>query len=370
MAWTWHAVDLKTGKRGPQLQMNIRGKVQRILCEATESQGAFLCWDAEKGAPVPEWEYWTEAGRMMAVLVNDEDEPMWGGIFLRVTPDETEWVPVALATLEHYLDRRYSGDISVTGWDQADIAGFKLVQNIIDSDGVPFIIDRVHTGILRDRTYYDHEDKTTFSLLTDLVNLQSGIEFTVDLRWSDSTHTVLQYVFRVGPRIGKSLPNPTRFEHPGCIQRFSMPKDYGRENGANDSMATSSGEGDARPQSAHYVDQAKLDAGWVRYEHRFTPSTSITDTNTLDSYAAGDLEEKRDGLNELTIVADLDTAPVLNSEWWLGDDITVALTAPALPGWRDNDGVLWPGYEKRVRVVGYEIDLDNRTLTPSVREYI
>jgi hypothetical protein len=68
-------------------------------------------------------------------------------------------------------------------------------------------------------------------------------------------------------------------------------------------------------------------------------------------------------------VANLDTCPRLNADWWLGDDITAALTAPSLPAQRDIDGNWVPGYEKRVRVVGWSIDLDARTLTPNLREY-
>lgn len=367
MSWTWHAVDLRTGKRGPQLQMQQRGLVSRIIGESTDSQNAVLCWDVERGKEIDDWRYWTEPGRMMAVLVDDEDRPMWGGVILRRVPDETEWVPLAMATLEHYLDRRYSGHLAIVA-DQATIASF-LVQSTIDTEGVPFIIDAKPTGVVRTRTYRDSEDKTTLSLLTDLMNIQNGIDFTVDLEWLDATHTTLGYYLRIASRIGKSLPQPVRFEHPGAVQKFTVPQDYTRDKGANDTMATSTGEGDARPQSEHWVDQDKLDAGWVRYERRFTPSSGVTDTDTLDEYAASDLDEKRDGLVELSLVANLETCPRLNADWWLGDDITAALTAPAFPAWRDADNAVHPGYEETVRVVGWTIDLGSSTLTPVLREY-
>lgn len=368
MDYTWHAVDLRTGKRGPQLQMKQRGQVSRIIGEPTDAQNAVLCWDEEAGKPIDDWRYWTEPGRMLAVLVNPDDEPVWGGIILRRVPDESEWVPLAMATLEHYLDRRYSGALSVSNWEQVNIAN-TLVNRTITAQGVPFTVLAYTDGVLRDRTYLDSEDKTTLSLLTDLMNIQSGIEFTVDLVWADAAHTTLRYELVLSPRIGKSLPEPVRFEHPGAVQRFQVPQDYTRENGANDVMAVSSGEGDARPKSAHYVDQAKLDAGWVRYERRWTPSTSITELGTLNAYAAEELALKKDGLIELSLVADLDTCPRLNADWWLGDDITAALTSPAFPAWRDADNALHPGYENRVRVVGWTMDLEARTLTPHLREY-
>lgn len=364
--YTWHSIDLKTGKRGPQLQMQQRGTVSRIIGEPTDAQAAVLC--EYKGEPVPEWRYWTEPGRMMALLVDPDDRPIWGGVILRRIPDETVWVPVTMVTLEHYLDRRYSGAQTFANTEQASIAA-ALVSATVTTTGVPFTIATTATGQLRDRTYLDSEDKTTLSLLTDLMNIQNGIEFTVDLEWTDTTNTVLRYVLRIGSRTGKSLPQPTRFEHPGPVQRFTVPEDYTRENGANDVMAVSSGEGDARPQSQHHVDQAKLDAGWVRYERRFTPSTNITNETTLDAYAVEDLSLKSGGLVQLSLVADLDSCPRLNADWWLGDDITAAITAPAYPARRGANNELLPGYEQTVRVVGWTMDLDARTLTPHLREY-
>jgi hypothetical protein len=274
-----------------------------------------------------------------------------------------------MATLEHYLDRRYSGSLSITA-DQATIAA-ALVQATIDTEGVPFVVQALPTGQLRDRTYFDYEDKTTLSLLTDLMNIQNGIEFTVDLEWTDTTNTVLRYVFRISDRIGKSVPLPTRFEHPGPVQAFTVPEDFSRENGANDVMSVSTGEGAARPQSPRYVDTAALAAGWVRYERRWNPSTGISEQSTLNAYAEAELERLRNGLTELSLVVNLDApgCPRLNVDWWLGDDITAAITAPSLPQRTGPDHQLLPGYEQAVRVVGWDMDLDARTMTPSLREY-
>lgn len=368
MPHTWHAVDLRTGRRGPELQMQARGTVSRIIGEATDAQVAVLVWDVERNRAVPDWRDWTTPGRMMAVLVDDDDRPLWGGVILRRIPDASIWVPLTVATLEHYLDRRYSGGTMFSGIDQANIAR-DLIQMTINSTGVPFIIDTKVTGVTRDRNYLESEDKTTLSILTDLMNIQNGIEFTVDLEWSDTTNTVLNRIVRVSSRIGKSLPQPTRFEYPGPVTSFSVPEDFTRDFGANDVLAVSSGEGDVRPQSAHAIDTAALAGGWVRYERRFTPSTSISDTATLDAYAVAELARTRAGLTQISLVANLDNCPRLNSDWFLGDDITATITAPAYPERVGTDNQQLPGYERTVRVVGWTIDLDARTLTPTVREY-
>jgi hypothetical protein len=367
MPHTWHAVDLLTGKRGPQLQMRQLGTVGKIIGEPTDSQNDVLCWDTVKNAPVPEWRYWTEPGRMMALLVDDDDRPVWGGVILRRIPNETEWVNLGMSTLEHYLDRRYSGTGNYLATEQAVIAS-SIVQATVSANGVPFVPTFTTTGILRDRSYPDHEDKTALSLLQDLMNIQNGIEFTVDLEWTDTTNRVLKYIFRIGTRIGKAQVPPTRFEHPGPVQRFTIPQDYSRDNGANDVMAVSTGEGDARPKSVHMVDTAALAVGFPRYERRWNPSSGISEQGTLDAYATSELVRVRNGLTELSLVANLDTCPRLNVDWWLGDDITAAITAPAYPAQTGVNGEQLPGYEKTVRVVGWTMDLDARTLTPNVRE--
>jgi hypothetical protein len=365
---TWHAVDLLTGKRGPQLQMGQRGRVSRILGEPTDSQNTVLCWDEERGQETPEWRNWTTPGRMMTVLVDPDDRPIWGGVILRRVTDETEWVSIAMSTLEHYLDRRYSGNLSFTNVEQSTIAA-TLAGAAVANGGVPFTIDAKPSGITRVRKYLDSEDKTVLSLMADLMNVDNGVEFTVDLDWVDPGHTTLGYFLRIAAHIGAQNDLPVRFDHPGPVQRFSVTEDYTRENGANDVLAVSSGEGNARPQSIHWEDSSSLGSGWVRYERRWTPSTSIVSQNVLDDHAIRELRRVRKGLNEISLIADLDTCPRLNADWWLGDDIRATITSLAFPERRTADGVLRPGYERIVRVVGWEMDLDARTLTPSLREY-
>lgn len=367
---TWHAVDLVTGERGPQLEMQARGTVSRIIGEATDTQASVLCWDQQNGREMPGWRDWTVPGRKMAVLVDDDDLPVWGGMFLRRIPDETIWVPVTMATLEHYFDRRYIGPGYILD-DEATIAE-QMILNTMAADGIPFTIAATATGFSREFASDGAEDKTVMSVLTDIMKFGT-MEFTVDLAWTDINHTTLEFIFRVGPRIGTTeigglppggSPQPVRFEHPGSIISFQVAEDYTKGTGANDVLALSSGEGPARPQSAYAVD---LSGGWVRYERRFTPSTNITSPDVLDAYATARLTSDRTGLTQPTFVANLDTAPKLGTDWHLGDDVTVVITAPAYPE-QVISAQRFPGYEKTVRIVKWAIDLDARTLTPSARE--
>jgi hypothetical protein len=126
---------------------------------------------------------------------------------------------------------------------------------------------------------------------------------------------------------------------------------YGADEGANDVMAVSSGTEEARPQSEH---QTNTDDGRPRFEYRWTPSTSITDVDTLTSHAQRALAAMKDGSLALTLTANREEAPKLGRDWFLGDDIGFSIDAPEFPG----------GISGTARCVGWE--LTDTTVTPLV----
>jgi hypothetical protein len=366
VAVTWHAVDLKTGRRGQQITTASLGTVGRIIGEPTDLSGlAVACQIGDE--PVVGWEQATLPGRMMLVACDDDDVPVWGGMVLRRRSTSSSWVSLDLATCEAYFDRRYVTDHTYAATSQGAIVSGIITDNAI-ATGIEFTVD-ASSSFVRDRTYLDDEDKTVLSVLQDLMAVEGGPEFTVDLEWN-ADHTTLARIVRVRDRIGTASTLPvTRFEMPGNVVDFEYVEDYSGDNGANDVMATSSGEGDARPTSAHQVAQSLIDNGWVKYERRFTPSTSIIDTNVLDAHARAELAQTQDGLAELTLEVDLsDGRPLPWVDFHLGDDVAVALTCPRFPEVLDANGALGPGYTKNVRCVGWEVDLDANRLKPRLLE--
>lgn len=357
---SWHSFDLRSGRRGVRVVTKELGTVSRIIGEATDTSLDTLC-------TAPEWDLSTEPGRTMLVALDTEDESIvWGGMVLRRDSNATEWVGVSLMTLEHYFDRRFASDMLYAGTDQATIAAGLI--GMLAVDGLDFTIDAPASGALLDRAYLGDEDKTVLSALTELLETDGGPEFTVDLEWSDSSHTQIDRVARVRNRLGSAPALTTQWTLPGCVTDFSLIEDFTADYGANDVLAVSSGEGDTRPTSGHKVAQDLIDAGWARFEMRYTPATSITSFAQLEDHATARLADAKDGLTQLSLVADLDTAPRLNVDWWLGDDITASLTCPRFPEQAGPDGGFVPGYTHRVRVVGWEIDYDARVLTPTIRE--
>lgn len=364
---TWHSFDLRTGRRGMALTTAGQGTVARVLGQAADSSVVVRCYDTDRATAVVGWDAATLPGRTMLVALDQDEAVVWGGMVLTRTSDDLgPWVTCATKTLEHYFDRRYAGDLTFTDTDQASIC-----EGIVDGiavDGIGFTVDAPASGTRRDYDAFDDEDKTAASLLAELSGLDGGPEWTVDLEWTDSTHTALARIFRVRNRIGTSAQYPTRWEMPGCVVGGSYTEDYGSDNGANDVMATSSGEGDTRPVSEHKVASDLISAGWARFERRFSPATSTDALDALNDYASAELADVRDGVTTLTLEANLDQAPRLGGDWRLGDDITAVLTCPRFPEQMGPDGGLVPGYEQTVRVVGWSADFDARTLTPTTVE--
>lgn len=364
----WHSFDLRSGQRGAPLVTQQRGSVKRIINEATDTQLDVSC--SNGGTARPDWDISTQAGRTMLVALDDESERIvWGGMVLRRVSGPGEWVQVSVVTLEHYFERRFVGDLGFIDSTQATIAAGLLDELAVD--GLDFTVDIADTSAtVLTRTYADDDDKSVQSALTELAGIEDGIEFTVDLEWVDETHTQVERIVRVRNRIGSSPAYPTQWTMPGCVTDFELVEDYTEEHGANDVMAVSSGEGDTRPESQHTVAQDLLDAGWARFEHRYTADTSVTNFEQLDTHATARLADMRDGLAQLSLTASLDAAPLVNVDWWLGDDIEAVLTCPRFPEQVGPDGELVAGYTHRVRVVGWEADYDARVLTPIVREVV
>ena len=129
------------------------------------------------------------------------------------------------------------------------------------------------------------------------------------------------------------------------MQDAQLVRSYKRGEGANDVMATSSGTGNARPQSPRQTNPGDLRP---TVEFRWSPSASITNVSTLTTHARRALAGMKDGSVSLSITATRKNAPPFD----LGDDVGFDLTGPA-----------WPrGLTGTARVLG--IQQTNTTITP------
>jgi hypothetical protein len=135
------------------------------------------------------------------------------------------------------------------------------------------------------------------------------------------------------------------FEVPGPMVTVELVEDWTGDNAGNDFMASSTAIADVRPESTHVL---VADPERPTLEYRFTPSTSITETDTLDQHAQAKSVQLGNGLNQLSFTSNTKDAPVLGVDWFIGDDIGYAIagSVPAFPG----------GVSGTVRSFGFQYD--------------
>jgi hypothetical protein len=362
MPIAWHSFDLKTGRRGTTVLTSKLGSVRRIIAESTDVTLAVHCWDVEKSAAIPGWDAATLPGAAGLLAVDDDDQILWGGFVGRRRGSIAgPIVNVTVSTLESYFLRRYVADHPVVIKDLADLfadfAGDAL------TDGPPIVIDCPATGIELGRATATTDDTRVGDLLSEFLAL--GLEWTVDIEWTDETHSMVRFVLRGRKRLGTASSTPeVTLRMPGNLISGEYVEDYTADHGANDVLATATGEGEERPQSAHH--EAVLPT-WVRFERRISPAGPTKELPTLDAYAADELSQTWDGLKELSLVARLDdsTSPHV---WNIGDDLAVSITTPRFPERIGSDGSVIDGYFAIIRAIGWELDLDGLTITPILVE--
>jgi len=347
MALSWISVDANTGAIIADLPtVRADGSLKRTIGRH-ETQTVSLPLD---GAPLN----WQTATRKKSVFIVALSEPLdneprglpvWGGMVIDKTTSHGPDVKLSLVTAEDCLNDHYVGDETLTATPQNTIASYLVGKYVT---GIPLrVVSLDGANPARDRTYLDKDDKTVFAILDELSGVSGGPEWTIGWEWVDEQK--LGMVLYVGARIGMAAPaglGPASwFELPGNVTSAELVESYRRGEGANDVMATSSGSGDARPQSSHHVATGD---GRPKVEFRWSPSTSITDIGTLEDHAARALASMQNGAVALSITANRDEVTPFS----LGDDVGFSLFSPA-----------WPdGISGSARAIG--IEWTDTTITP------
>lgn len=377
MGYTWVAVDIETGNvlnDLPDLTDGLGGTI--TVAQTLGRYETGTCGLPLPTAP-PEWQRSTlPMGAAIVLLVDNPNDPthgipVWGAHINRRTRDESDLVQLSFATPEAYFDRRFVGNSPFTNVGQNTIVQ-TLVNNYVaagPAGGLPIRVQVVTSGAgtLRTRTEYtDQADKSVYSALQDLMGVQGGPEWYVGWEWQTNPERLTPVLY-VGDRIGiaatAGLSPSAWFEMPGPVKSFQMVEDFTDGKGANAIMAVSSGVGTSRPQSSL---QVFADPNRPTVEFRWTPSTSITDTATLNTYASAALGQIQQGSVTLSLsaVASDPACPQLGADWGLGDDLGYHIggldangvdTVPAFPG----------GISGTARAIGYTLTVsETPILTP------
>lgn len=360
MGFYWLASDVLQGNVLADLPKFDVPRVKKVIGRYEQSTGTLPLI----GAPA-DWERIVTPGATHFHLLRDNPDdpahgiPLWGGMITEAPLTSGNDVRFPMSTVEAYFDRRFIGDETYTQVGQNLIVKDIVEKYIADgpNGGLPIRVVIVNGGAgkLRDRSYLNTDDKTVYSVLTDLMGVIDGPEWTVGWEWQANPERITPVLYvgdRIGSAVAAGLSASAVFDMPGPVLDFQRYSSYAQGKGANVVMATSSGQGDERPQSPLQVTPDPLRP---TFEHRFTPSTSIKEVSTLTGHAQSAAEGLANGTLALALVATADRAPKLDVDWFIGDDIGYNITAPAFPN----------GKEGVARAVGWELaPQGTATITP------
>lgn len=325
MAYQWVATEMLTGRIIADLPNLIVPTVKQTLGKY-QTATATLPF-----AHLPvNWVRATLQGATVLNLLDDEHGLcVWGGFVTQRPRNTGDSMDLSLATIPAYFDRRYVGDVTYTGQGQNAIVA-DLISRFVaagSNGGIPIEVVQTTTGAgaLRTRTYADSDDKTVYSVLTELMGVDGGPEWVDGWVWDQGAGTVKPVLYvgdRVGVPVAPGLAPAAVFDIPGNSASAELLEDFTAGAGGNDFLAVSTAVADHRPESVHVV---TVDPDRPTFEVRFTPSTSIDDTDTLDAHARAKAAQQSGGTNTLSLTAPLKKAPRLGFDWSAGDDIGFVL---------------------------------------------
>ncbi|MFB7739563.1 hypothetical protein ACFC08_35490 [Streptomyces sp. NPDC056112] len=350
----WYGCDLLTGGIVEDLpSLKPTGALSRRLGTQTTLQFEL----ALGGAPA-DWESATAPGRSLVVAVDTAtDIPVWAGVVLQRDAGSAGTAQLGAATLEAYLDARYPGTQTMIGVDQATVCSNLITPTL--AGGPPLVIDAATTGTAIDYLTDDGDDKTILSCLQEVMGLDGGPEWTIDVAWN-SQHDGFVFPVRIRSTIGTQAAEPEAvFDFPGCVSEYSLSESYEQGKGATRVIARGEGEGSARLTSALQEATQLIAGGWPIWEHRFTPASGITDPDQLTAHATQALRVMQTGAQVWTVQAVASQAPRLGRDWGLGDNVRISVDrSPRHPA----------GIEVTARAWAWELDPAADTVRPILIE--
>jgi hypothetical protein len=346
----WIAVHLRTGEVRAEFPDLQAGTVTETIGQYDSTTVAFPVTSEPQGPPA-NWVDATQPGRSMLVGLDPlGGQPVWGGIVFKRTRVAGARVQLSVATPGWYLTRRFIRDTrQYPAWDRLLIAQDLLQRYVIDGaagrNGLPLRIDLAGTGQAVDGDWKDTDDKQIYTAFQDL-----GLEWRFGLEWQTAPTRVTPVAYlaeRLGRAATAGYGPAVTLDWPGNLTVAELDEDYSTGAGANDVMATSTGQGEVRPQSDH---QLAVAVDMATFEDRYSAGNNITRRAVLNADAAAELSAVVNGTNAYTLgISQLDpTAWAFD----LGDDLGVDLAGPEFP---DHP-------QATVRAVGRQID--DSTVTP------
>lgn len=352
---TWLACDLASGRVAEELPSLASGQLSRRLGAVTSSQ-----MNLHLGDITADWESATDPGRTLLTAVDTQTGlPVWAGITLTREGGSEDTIQLGACSPEGYLDRRYPGTYTAAGTDAATVMADLAAPAA--STGLPLLYDVTASGLLIDYDMADTDDKSILSALQTITAMAGAPEWTVDTVWADAAQTQVQQVLRIRPAIGVVTGSPESvFDLPGCVAKYRLSESYEQGKGATVVVAAGEGEGDTRITSDVQTADDLIAAGWIRWIHRYSPSTGITSVDQLNAHAAATLALLRSGARAWTVDAVASAAPRLGTDWALGDSVRLLVeSSPRHP----------LGAELVARAYGWDLDVAANRISPILLEH-
>jgi hypothetical protein len=324
----WFGCDLRTGGIIEDLpSLKPQGPLSRKLGDSTTTQfeltlsGAAAAWD----------EATTPGSTVLVAVDTATDTPVWAGAVLPREGGSAQTVQLGAATLESYLGARYPGTQTLLSTDQASVMTALVTPAL--TNGPPFIIDAVATGTVMDYLTDDGDDKTILACLNEIMGLDGGPEWTIDVAWNGS-HSGFQFPLRVRRQIGTQAASPEAvFDYPGCVAEYTLSESYEQGKGATRVIARGEGEGSSRLTSTVQEATALIAGGWPAWEYRYTPATGITDPDQLIAHASSSLALMAQGAQVWTVQGVASKSPRVGTDFTLGDTVGISVQkSPRHPG--------------------------------------
>lgn len=365
----WIACELVSGRKIATLR-DLSGGFGRMLGAYTTSshelpipsmggQGLTLSERAELAVQST-----TPYRTMLVAVINDQ--PTYAGIVTRRNGGTGANLALACVSIEGYLARRSVQDHTWENRDDISVIAAGLLGDagpiLGVGTGIGLEVDAPASGRSRTRHYSRRDRSSVYDRMQELMGVQNGPEWTIELLWGDDTHTWVRKVARVRPRIGVASDNPTAILSTTgeANVEYVLDEDYSEGKGANYIQAYSVGEGDDQPESDPAIAHDLLAQGWPIVEHHWQPSSTIKRKSTLNLHAQRELQLQQYGALVWSLTARWDANPHLNINWRLGDDIAWRVTGHRHP--QHDDGQ--PGATGKGRCIGWNLDPQAGTVTP------
>lgn len=294
---------------------------------------------------------WTDSlqpYKSVILMIDDTTNVAYYGGFItkRTRKQSDACIQLDCTDVLGYLKRVYVPTLSYSQISQTLLLQ-DVIQQSLRYSTVPITVSADESPVKRDRTINEADNKTVFDIIDSFNGLDGGTELSHSWEY-DVTSSTWKCIIRISDHIGQSTPIILDGR---MFSDFQMIEDYTTGYGGNSVLAYST-SGNTQLESSWHSSRF-----WGRplLQYRWSPSSSIVNVDTLNSYAAQKLHDIELGTTTYSFSCPYALMPPLGVVWSLGDSMRFTLHSTQF---KDITTVT-------ARAVGYTMSFNNAwTITP------